>query len=99
MCCCIVVNLKKRLTLFPNVLDKMLVAHGDLSGNALLYPQDYLTNQNQFTIVNGSSSNDAKVEYGVPQGFILGPTCFTTNIADMPTNDPRRRPEYSGRLF
>ena len=51
----------------------------------MLNIQDYLANRNQFTIVNGSSSRDSKVEYGVPQGSILGPACFTMNIADMPT--------------
>ena len=79
------VDLKKAFdSISHNVLHKKLAAHG-LSGNALLYLQDYLTHRNQFTIVNGSSSSDAKVEYGVPQGSILGPTCFTMNIADMPT--------------
>ena len=66
------------------VLYKKLIAHG-LSGNALEYLQDYLTNRYQFSVVNGSSSRDAQVEYGVPQGSILGPTCFTMNIGDMPT--------------
>ena len=79
------VDLKKAFdTISHDVLHKKLAAHG-LSGNALLYIQDYLANRNQFTIVNGSSSRDSKVEYGVPQGSILGPACFTMNIADMPT--------------
>ena len=62
------VDLKKAFdSISQNVLNKKLTAH-DLSGNALLYLQDYLTHRNQFTIVNGSSSIDAKVKHGVPQG-------------------------------
>ena len=80
------VDLKKAFdSISHSVLRKKLAAHG-LSGNALSYLQDYLSHRNQFTIVNGSSSSDAKVEYGVPQGSILGPTCFTMNISDMPTS-------------
>ena len=52
---------------------KKLVVHG-LSGNALEYLQDYLTNRYQFVKLC--------TEF---QGSILGPTCFTMNIGDMPT--------------
>jgi len=56
------------------VLLKKLNACG-ISGNFL-----------QFTIVNGTQSNEASIDYGVPQGSILGPSCFSINVNDMPEN-------------
>ena len=55
-----------------------------ISGDLLELIKDYLTNRKQFTIVNGCKSSDAEIEYGVPQGSILGPVSFSANVNDLP---------------
>ena len=67
------------------VLLKKLSACG-VSGQFLSYIQSYLTNRKQFTVVNGVPSEEMYVPYGVPQGSLLGPPCFTLNVNDMPDN-------------
>ena len=50
---------------------------------------DYLTNRYQFTDINGIKSKIKIVEYGVPQGSLLGPRLFKIYVNDLPesTND------------
>ena len=55
-----------------------------ISGNLLEIIRDYLTDRKQFTIVNGSNSSKANIDYGVPQGSILGPISFSANVNDLP---------------
>lgn len=65
------------------VLLKKLQASG-ISGNLLLFIEDYLSNRSQFTSINGTASECSQVEYGVPQGSLLGPQFFSINVEDMP---------------
>ena len=65
------------------VLLKKLSANG-VSGDFLEYLMDYLTGRSQITKVNNVISSDASVEFGVPQGSILGPQCFSTYVNDLP---------------
>ena len=44
----------------------------------------YLDNRRQKTKINGTLSNSARVEYGVPQGSILGALLFVIFTNDLP---------------
>ena len=65
------------------ILLKKLSAIG-VSGQLLEYIKNYLQNRKQYTIVNGIQSNLKNVRFGVPQGSLLGPDCFSTHVNDMP---------------
>ena len=45
--------------------------------------RSYLTNMCQYTVVNGVKSDFEYVEYGVPQGSVLGPLFFLLYINDI----------------
>jgi hypothetical protein len=55
-----------------------------VGGTKLRLFENYLTNRNQFVSINNVSSSMMKILKGVPQGSILGPILFLTNINDHP---------------
>ena len=57
-----------------------------ISGDFLSYLENYLQNRKQITSVNGAHSNVANVDYGVPQGSLIGPPSFSINVNDMQDN-------------
>ena len=65
------------------ILLKKLAACG-ISGSLLAFMQSYLSERKQYTVVNNVQSEIEAVDYGVPQGSLLGPNCFSININDMP---------------
>ncbi len=48
-----------------------------ISGSALAWFKSYLSDRHQFIAVNEEVSYRSQVQYGVPQGSVLGPLLFT----------------------
>ena len=58
--------------------------HYGFRGQCSEYIRSYYQNRMQYVHANGYNSTSRSVIYGVPQGSILGPVCFSLYINDMP---------------
>jgi hypothetical protein len=64
-------------TLDHAILTERLHTHFGLSGFALQWFVSYLQNRTCSVAIDNSDSPQVKLEYGVPQGSVLGPLLFT----------------------
>jgi hypothetical protein len=55
-----------------------------IGGKALKWFRCYLTNAKQRVVWDGHVSNIVDVEYGVRQGFLLGPVLYLLHVFDLP---------------
>ncbi len=64
-------------TIDHNILLNRLENFVGISGSALAWFNSYLSDRHQFVAVNEEVSYKSQVQYGVPQGSVLGPLLFT----------------------
>ena len=57
--------------------------HYGIRDQALLWLKSYLYDRRQYTLANGVKSSEKTVEYGVPQGSVLGPLLFLIYVNDI----------------
>jgi retron-type reverse transcriptase len=65
------------------ILLKRLEMSFGIRGIALSWFESYLSNRSQNVVVNGLKSESSKLQFGVPQGSVLGPVLFLLYMSPL----------------
>ena len=68
-------------TIDHSILLNRLHKHYGITGTALSWFETYLTDHCQIIQLNGESSDEMRLQFGVPQGSVFGPLLFTSDTA------------------
>ena len=81
----VVLDISKAFDVVPHQRLLHTLNHFGIRGTTLNWIKTFLTNKTQKVVVDGSSSESARVRFDVPQGTVLGPLLFFTYINDLPS--------------
>ena len=70
-------------TLDHNILIKRLNSYFGLSGSVLQWFSSYIKDRGQSVVIGDVISSPQKLDYGIPQGSIVGPLLFTLYTAPL----------------